>query len=404
MTIKHLFPTSLPELNLDFANAKQLDPRITFTRLTTGTYIDENGIVQTAAVDEARFDHAGDGKCLGLLIEEAKTNLVTYSEDLGNWTSTLWTITTDAIAAPDGNTTADLAVPNLGTSTQSRSVTVSVTAGVQYVATIFAKAKEMTSFNLRPTGSNSYRCTFTLTGSGTATPINGSGSITALPNGWYRCVYAFTEPTGGSRQFGVQTDETSDGVSGFYVWGAQLEQGSFPTSYIPTDGTPGGIARGADIASMTGTNFSSWYNQSEGTVFCTAQTAEFGGNKYVLHTYGASGTNNRGGYYLNSSNRPSAYWVNAGANQALLQSSTPAGGFLNEPFRYAAAYGTDDFALSHSGGNLIVDTSGTPDPTIYRANIGSFGPSPISFINGHISRITYYPYRLTNAQLEALTL
>ena len=107
-------------------------------------------------------------------------------------------------------------------------------------------------------------------------------------------------------------------------------------------------------------------------------------------------------YYLNNSNRPSAYWVNAGTNQALLQSSTPFAGFEGQAFKYVAAYGTDDFALGYNGGNLRFDTSGTPDPTIYRASIGSFN-SASSFLNGHISRLAYYPYRLSDTILQEIT-
>ena len=69
MTIRHLYPAVEPSLNLDFANSKKLDSRITFTRASTGTYTDESGIIRTAAANEARFDHDSDGNSLGLLIE-----------------------------------------------------------------------------------------------------------------------------------------------------------------------------------------------------------------------------------------------------------------------------------------------------------------------------------------------
>ena len=89
MTIRHLYPAVEPSLNLDFANSKKLDSRINFVRGSTATYTDESGIIRTAAQDEARFDHDSDGNSLGLLIEESRTNLVTYSED---YSQSSWTL------------------------------------------------------------------------------------------------------------------------------------------------------------------------------------------------------------------------------------------------------------------------------------------------------------------------
>jgi len=86
MSIKANYPDIRPTLNLDFANTKRLDPRITFTRTTTGTYVGSDGLIKTAAIDEARFDHdPATGESLGLLIEESRTNLDTNSETLEDW-------------------------------------------------------------------------------------------------------------------------------------------------------------------------------------------------------------------------------------------------------------------------------------------------------------------------------
>ena len=85
MTIKALYPTVRPTLNLDFAKTKVLDPRITYTRASTATFVGSNGLIQTAASGAARFDHnPTTGESLGLLVEEARTNRVTYSEQFDN--------------------------------------------------------------------------------------------------------------------------------------------------------------------------------------------------------------------------------------------------------------------------------------------------------------------------------
>ena len=75
MAISQNFPNTRPSLNLNFARSKTLDPRITFSRTSAGTYVDDNGFIKTASADEPRFDHDHTtGESLGLLVEEARSN------------------------------------------------------------------------------------------------------------------------------------------------------------------------------------------------------------------------------------------------------------------------------------------------------------------------------------------
>ena len=111
MTIKALYPTVRPSLNLDFAKTKRLDPRVTFTRASTATFVGANGLIQSAASGAPRFDHnPTTGESLGLLVEEARTNSFLYSQeiDTGNWRKFNITATANAGLAPDGTTTAEL--------------------------------------------------------------------------------------------------------------------------------------------------------------------------------------------------------------------------------------------------------------------------------------------------------
>ena len=86
MSVSQNFPEVRPTLNLNFARSKTLDPRITFTRASTGTYVGSDGLIKTAVADEARFDHDPEtGESLGLLIEGSRTNLINYSEDFSLW-------------------------------------------------------------------------------------------------------------------------------------------------------------------------------------------------------------------------------------------------------------------------------------------------------------------------------
>ena len=83
MSIKRFFPDTRPTLDLNFAATKRLDPRITYSRASTGTFVGSNGLIQSAAVNQARFEHNPlTGESLGLLVEDARTNLVRYSQDM----------------------------------------------------------------------------------------------------------------------------------------------------------------------------------------------------------------------------------------------------------------------------------------------------------------------------------
>jgi hypothetical protein len=182
MTIKTLYPNVRPTLDLAFAATKALDPRITFTRASTGTYVGSNGTLRTAGINEARFDHSPlTLESLGLLLEEARTNTISFyvkSAGLGN-----------------------------------------------------------DSFRLVIDGAQS------------------SSNFTATSE-WQRFTFTATSANTGARTCGIVRNTSGDNVD-VLIWGAQLEAGAFPTSYIPTVAAT--VTRAADVASITGSNFSSWY-------------------------------------------------------------------------------------------------------------------------------------------------
>jgi hypothetical protein len=133
MSIKRFFPEIRPTLDLNFAATKRLDPRIAFTRTSTGTFVGSNGLIQTAVSGAPRFDHnPTTGESLGLLVEEARTNHNTYSEQFDNaaWVKTRSSITSNTIVAPDGTLTGDKLVEDTTASnTHQISQSASLTAG-----------------------------------------------------------------------------------------------------------------------------------------------------------------------------------------------------------------------------------------------------------------------------------
>jgi hypothetical protein len=180
--------------------------------------------------------------------------------------------------------------------------------------------------------------------------------------------------------------------SGVYLWGAQFEAGAFATSYIPTVAST--VSRSADVATMTGTNFSSWYNQSEGT-FVVASAPYSAGN-FTSASATDGSTNNR--VQVTSSNTIQFLVGTGGVVQAILDAGTVNGGATNLT---AGAYRVNDFAASINGSAVATDTSGTI-PTVTRLDVGNLSGFA-EFLNGHLRAIAYYNTRLPNTQLQTLT-
>ena len=398
-------------LNLDFTSGNQtLDPRITFTRSTTATFTGSNGLIQTAAIDAPRFDYNPTTLAsLGLLIEEQRVNLWTYSEQFDNaaWTKTNSSITANTVIAPDGALTGDKITSNisqLGFVVQS----LSQTTGTAYTVSVYAKAGEYNFCQLRITGTvvaSITRAYFNLANGTTTGVANCTASITPAGNGWYRCSITYTTvatATASPRIYGQvnASDTVGDGTSGIYIWGAQLEAGAFATSYIPTVASQ--VTRAADFASITGTNFSSWYNATEGAFYASVVLSQPPALTGSATIYAASNNTN--------SNRISVLCGSGGGGNinalvttgGVLQAQTINGGLATAgTYQYANAYQVNNFASSANGGTVATDTSGTV-PTIDRLYFGATSTGSPT-LNGHIRQIAYYPRRLANAELQGIT-
>lgn len=259
--------TSVYPLVFNFIPA-DLSSNITFTRASIGTFTGSNGLIQTAAIDAARFTYGPLTLLqLGLLIEPSRVNLVQYSEQFGNayWGKTNTTISSDAIAAPDGTTTADKLVENTATGTHDvRRLAIAASASTTYTGSIFVKAGGRNRGQFQVYGNSGGSTVLfnlvakTVTAAGAYGGwANSSATITEFPNGWFRITNrattnagltginfaTFMENASGSASY------TGNGTSGIYIWGAQLEAGSSATSYILT--TASSATRSADNAAFT---------------------------------------------------------------------------------------------------------------------------------------------------------
>lgn len=391
------------------AQLEQRSQVTAYTPTTTQSITNYVPVLQTAAANVARFDHNPvTGESLGLLVEEQRTNLLTYSEQLGNvsaWVLDGTTITTDTIVAPDGTISADIMTTTGGNRRTYRTVTKDASV-ITYTFSTYAKAYGYGTLRLYfDSGSSANRIEVTFNVStGTISSVasaygtftNAGASIVSAGNGWYRCTLTGTSDTSTSVRPHFQLIDVSS-PSGVYIWGAQLEAGSFPTSYIKTEASQ--VTRAADYAAMTGANFSSWYRPDEGTIFSEFQQAA---NTPALSQrvlqIGSVGTAS-GHLIFRSSTAYAAGTYESGAYQG--QISLTSAGTEYSKNKVAYSYKTDQFSSAGNGGAVTSDASGHLPYSVNMLSIGS-APGPSNTLNGHVRRITYYPKALPG-NLQALT-
>jgi hypothetical protein len=358
----------LPRLALDWTTGVA-QTGVDVTRAGVATFVGSNGLIQSASVDTQRIDYSTG--VAGLLVEESRTNLFTYSEAFEDpiWVKGVGlVITPNDTTAPDGTLTADLAD---GTgSTNFLNQIIALTSGTTYTISCYVKSAGL--------GKDTFRFF--------ADTSQTSSAFTAT-NEWVRYTFTFTSGLTGNRNNGITRDAANNPL-GIYIWGAQLEAGAFPTSYIPTEATT--VTRNADVATMTGTAFSDWYSDTAGTFLAQAvPTTQLSTvTRYLI------GIDSTIPLYLqqNSSLVRSFDGTTAISVAGSITAKTM--------FKAAVGYGGSDRVLANSQG---FTASGAYD--------GSFGSTTLAigssgsnvFWNGHIQKMLYYPHKLTNAELLAIT-
>jgi len=405
----------LPRLALDFT-AGVLDPRVTVARaLNTATRINSSGLIEPVNTNLPRFDY--DPITLaakGLLIEESRANAYSYSSD---YTQAYWTkagidIGTSSVQlAPDGVSYMQK-IQELNTTGVHRlnpAIAPSVTSGTQYTMSVFAKKGErdiLDVFESSYTGVVIAR--FNLT-NGTAQSLNAiaTAKIEPWPDGIYRCIVTATAQSTGTPGF-MNFLQLYDGASsytgtpgyGLYVWGRQFEAGAFATSYIPTTTTS--LTRNADVVQMTGTNFSSWYNASEGTFAAEfiRPTVASGGFPSIIAARQAA---------ANDSQNTIEMYADTTTISTLVRTTGVAGQFsqyfgasIGSVVNVVLAYKVNNFAVAYNG-NAATDTLTGNLPTVDMLNIGYNTSLTSQVLNSHIQSIRFWPQRLTSAEVQAFS-
>jgi len=378
-------------------------------QLETGTYAGDYAKTTTTAASTPRtaaYLPDGNGNFVSagpLLLEDAGTNFLTYSELFTGWSVNQLVPSTASVAAPDGSPTVQLFTED-NTTNVHRIFLASTTGNLTHTHSVFVKNASGTrrvylssddAFGARQI------LTFDLQ---TGTLASNSGGwtdpfITAYPNGWYRIGGTITDD-GVTTLFivGLRDDALisylGDGTSGIYVWGAQLEANPYPTSYIPTQGSTG--TRAADVSTSAATTVfeSDWYRQDEGTVFAEVPSADLTGGRILQIGDGTSA--NRQDLALVSSALLAFVSVSNSAQVNSLTANTATG-----LAKCGYGYKVDDFAWILNAGSLRAETSGSV-PVVDRIGIGGRLDTAL-YLNGTIRRLAYWPQRLPDSTLVNIT-
>lgn len=365
-----------PKLALNFVSAT-LDPRITFTRAgATATRVNASGLIESVAADTARFDFDPTTLvCKGLLIEEQRQNVILNS---ANWTAGSWSsyttgsatisITAASGTAPDGTNTATKVDFNVPVSDQAfmSSNVFSVTNGLSYAGSFYAKAA---------TGADvGKQILFRHAGA-------GSYTIATLTANWVRYSSVEVAPATFTPELGIGLRPGVAGSSGavsVLFWGAQEEAGAFVTSYIPT--TSGAVTRNADLATITGTAFSGFWQAGKGGVLVRARPGTVSGTRpWVQFDDGT--TDNIIALRGNTTN-PELY-IKATTDQAQIDAGTIS---ADTSYALTGVWDTNNCAARLDAGTAVFDASATI-PVVTQARLGSDGTN---YLNGHLELFNFY--------------
>ena len=416
MSISQNFPNIDPTLRLNFQGARRLDPRITFERASIGTYVGADGLIKYAAADEARFDHDPlTGESLGLLIEQEGSNYFPNSQTLSDWVidnASLTTNTSETLS-PDGSNNA-LKLTATGSGVIQHDV-VRFTGINNYQQSTF-------SVWLKTASGNGH---FQMSIGNVTYPGNAStgnlavygASVEEYPNGWFRfsirrnwgaAVGGVTlgihlNANSGNGGYGVIAPQSFEqSGEALYIWGTQWENkqsSSITTTYIPTSGST--VTRPEDNAYIIGTNFSSWFTPTEGSILMNFKPNMLSSTNGAILSFKNAANSPWPIYRFSGATENWWKWYNG--NDGIV---TIKNGFSNSLYKFGFAFNQTNGSSAESGVLTQTDITALRVSTDYassdRMNIGYAG-TPGYTSTATINKLVFYPTRLTNTQLQELT-
>jgi len=383
---------------------------ITFSRASSATFLGSNGLLQTAANNIPRIEYDATGAVKGLLIEEARTNILRHSSDytVVDWTKNGTTVTASAGVSPSGLTDASLITASEITD-QHRIYQNRYNLGTHntfYTKSIYAKSGTANYISVGGGTVAVGYAVFNLSTGVVSSQANiQQANIEDVGGGWYRCsIHGTVASTFLVVNIGTTAANAVPQVNWLgagetvQVYGSQWEAGAFPTSYIPTTGATATRAR--DLAEIPTSAFG--YNNDQGSV-----AVEFKSNKPSSDFYGAfvlsdgSPTNRIIHHTFNGGHRGAV--VSSGVSEVNVVAGSR--GAPSELVKFAVGFSDNNFAASLNGATAVTDTSVTIPSGLSKLALGYYYPTNAqsNMLNGHIKSIQYYPRRLTDTQLQELT-
>lgn len=365
-------------------------PGWTFTRASTGYAETVAGALVAFASGAPRITDKG------LLVEEARTNLLLQSQNFATtWATTGFTISTDDTVAPDGTMTADTATAG-GSNVLNQTAALAATSCTYSIYAKQGSSPTRANYFLVRNGTTATNLVGGTVdyGTGLFTYTYGSTGVViqTLANGWYRICITVTSGITSGDLISVYAGFVGFPEAGQYcrLWGAQLEAGAFATSYIPT--TTASATRAADVAKITG------YANTLATTLAAKETRlpNATGTGYLIAL--DDGTTNEIAALTMANTSGGGLVIDGGVTQANLAPSPSV--TSGTPFRLAMRYALNDCAACIDGGTVVTDTSATM-PTTTQIVIGDRGAGARS-ANAYIEKLVIYPVAYADAALQAL--
>ena len=367
-----------------------------FDRGSTATRVNRGGLIETVATDEPRIDFTNNTKG-HLLLEPSRQNKVNYSEDFsqGYWVKDDVTLESASITDPSGGTGAYLMKGN--TNSSRHNIRANSDTTTDSIISVFAKKKDLRYLQLGSAHSGNQYANFDLE-TGVIGAVGSDFSnvkIENYGNGWYRLSAkansqnsdVYISLVSSSTAGWLETWSMDNATDGLYLWGAQHEEGSYATSYIPTSGSA--VTRSADVCNNAGN--SNVFNDSEGVLFADVNFLTLTGGDY----FGLNDGSNNQRVLIQRSTTNINIYINNAVNLIGATSS------LNN--KIAVSYKANDYKLYLNGTKVATNTSSSVTPSGLNAFEFELGGGFGLYFYGKVKDVRYYNTALSDSELQALT-
>ena len=377
-----------------------------FDRGSIATVVNKDGLIETVGVDEPRIDFLNNTKG-HLLLEPSRTNLLTYSEDFSSgWVLDDATIISNNAISPDGALNATLLKGN--TNSSRHNLVISGQASSTGSFSVFVKAKELKYLQIASANTTQQYVNFDLSNGiiGTVGSAFSNAKLENYGNGWYRCIVVsanqfnafYVSLVSGLNATWLESWVMPNNTDGLYIFGAQLEAGSYPTSYIPTSGQSGGVTRSADVCNNGGNE--QVINSTEGVLYAEIAALADDLSSRIISLSDGTDTNRVNLFYFSQSNDLAVnYRVSGSTVVSFIADLTDITNFSKVAFKWESG----NFKMYVDGALIDEDTNTTmlPSDTLdvlsFSRGDGSFG------FYGNVKDVRVYNTALTDQELQNLT-